>query len=273
MTGRLGLFSLVDLLQLLSGAGRSGRLLVQHPRGDARIYVEDGDVVHAEFDGLEGEESIYALFADERGEFEFKNGLPAPRTTVRLSTQNLILEAVRRLDEARRDSDDEEPVLEPDMVPERSEASSEERVSLGEPERSVLAHVDGRRSLGRITELAGMPVDEVARVAARLMAAGILVVRKRRARTARLVVRPDTGGLPVGAAGVDAGIVDAWARALGEPPKEVLCRREDGRVARLRLVALEAVGPYLQLGRDALMRTGMRAQEALLVRPVDEEGV
>jgi len=272
MTGRLGLFSLVDLLQLLSGAHRSGRLLVRHPGGDARIYVDDGDVVHAEFDALEGEEAIYALFADERGEFEFKNGLPAPRTTVRLGTQNLILEAVRRLDEARRDSGDEEPALEADMVPERPDASSGEPASLGDAERAVLANVDGRRSLGRIAELAGMQVEEVARVAARLMAAGVVVVRKRRPRTARLVVRPEAGGLPAGAAGVDASIVDAWAKALGAPPREVLCRREDGSVARLRLAAREAAGPYLLLGRDALMRTGMRAQEALLVRPVDEEG-
>jgi hypothetical protein len=271
MTGRLGLFSLVDLLQLLAGAGRSGRLLVRHPRGDARIYVDEGDVVHAEFDDREGEEAVYALFADEQGEFEFKNGLPAPRVTVELGTQNLILEAVRRLDEARRDTGDEGPALEADMVPERADGSAAERVSLGEPERTVLTQVDGRRSLGRIAELAGLPVDEASRVTSRLMAAGVLVVRRRRPRTARLVVRPDGGGLPRGAGAVDAGIVDAWTRALGARPREVLCRREDGRVERLRVMPREAVGPYLLLGREALMRTGLRADEALLVRPVEEE--
>jgi hypothetical protein len=271
MTGRLGLFSLVDLLQLLAGAGRSGRLLVRHPRGDARIYVDEGDVVHAEFDDLEGEEAVYALFADEQGEFEFKNGLPAPAATVELGTQNLILEAVRRLDEARRDSGDDGPALEPDMVPERAPERAADRLALGAPERAVLAQVDDRRSLGRIAELAGLPVDEAARVTARLMAAGVLLVRRRRPRTARLVVRPDRGGLPAGVGAVDAGIVDAWARALGGRPREVLCRREDGTVERLHVVAREGVGPYLLLGREALMRTGLRAQEALLVRPVEEE--
>jgi hypothetical protein len=271
MTGRLGLFSLVDLLQLLAGAGRTGRLAIEHPNGPARIYFERGDVVHAEFDGHTGEDAVFALFADERGDFEFKSGLPAHERSVEVGTQNLILEAVRRLDEARRDAGHEGVPLEPDVVPElaeREKATAD--VTLGPPEHAVLRHVDGRRSLGRIGELADLRFDEAARVAARLMAAGVLLVRKRRPRTARLVVRPATRPLPAGAAAVDAGIVEAWRRALGRSPAQVVCRRDDGRVERLRLVAQEDAGPYLLLGREALMRTGLVADEALLVRPFEE---
>lgn len=270
MTGRLGLFSLVDLLQLLAGAGRTGRLAIEHPHGPARIYFERGDVVHAEFDGHAGETAVFALFADERGTFEFMSGLPAPHRSVEVGTQNLILEAVRRLDEARRDAGDEGVALEADVVPELAEREETADVTLGLPEHAVLRHVDGRRSLGRIGELADLPFEEAARVAARLMAAGVLVVRKRRPRTARLVVRPASRPLPAGAAGVDAGIVDAWARALGHTPSQLVCRREDGRVERLRLVAQDDAGPYLLLGREALMRTGLVADEALLVRPAEE---
>lgn len=270
MTGRLGLFSLVDLLQLLAGAGRTGRLAIEHPNGPARIYFERGDVVHAEFDGHSGEDAVFALFADERGDFEFKSGLPAHERSVEVGTQNLILEAVRRLDEARRDAGDDGVALEPDVVPELADREASADAALGPPEHAVLRHVDGRRSLGRIGELADLRFDEAARVAARLMAAGVLLVRRRRPRTARLVVRPATRPLPAGAAAVDAGIVEAWRRALGRAPAQVVCRRDDGRVERLRLVAQEDAGPYLLLGRDALMRTGLVADEALLVRPAEE---
>ena len=49
VTGTLGLFSLVDLFQLLAASGRTGRLAVQHPLGRARVYFEKGQVRHAEF--------------------------------------------------------------------------------------------------------------------------------------------------------------------------------------------------------------------------------
>src|SRR5690606_26302067 len=42
VTGTLGLFSLVDLFQLLASARRSGRLTIDHPRGRARVYFEKG---------------------------------------------------------------------------------------------------------------------------------------------------------------------------------------------------------------------------------------
>lgn len=102
MTGTLGLFSLVDLFQLLAASSRSGRLTVDHPQGAARVYFEEGLAVHAEFSGFSGEEAVFALFSDEQGSFEFMLGVPAPQATIETSTENLMLEATRRLDESRR---------------------------------------------------------------------------------------------------------------------------------------------------------------------------
>jgi hypothetical protein len=270
MTGTLGLFSLVDLIQLLSGARRSGRLLVQHPRGDAKLYFEEGEIVHALFAELIGEEAVYALFADERGAFSFAAGLPAMERSVELGTRNLVLEAVRRLDEARRDEAQPVP-YEPDMVPERSGAVDPARVTLGEGEHAVLAHVDGRRSLQRIADLSDLPVDEVSRIVGRLVAADVLVVRKRRPRTARLVVQRATGRIAPGTAAVDGTIVQSWTRSLGRRPREVVCRREDGRVVRFRLTEQEGAGPFLSLGRVTLLRSGLTVDEPLLVRPFEED--
>src|SRR5690606_38944681 len=44
VTGTLGLFSLIDLFQLLASARRSGRLSVDHPKGMARVYFDKGQV-------------------------------------------------------------------------------------------------------------------------------------------------------------------------------------------------------------------------------------
>lgn len=272
MTGTLGLFSLADLFQLLSGAGRSGRLSVEHPLGEARMYFERGEVRHAEFGSLEGEEAVYALFGDERGSFEFRSGLPAPRVTIGKGTQNLVLEAVRRLDEARRDSEGEEDEIEADLVPEFVDGGAPpSSLAVGGPERAVLAAVDGRRSVGRVAEQAGLSLQDAGRIVVRFVSAGVLVARKRRPRTARLVVRPTAEELPLDAAVIDEGIVEAWRRAMGVAPRRVLVKRESGRVDRLSMRAREEVGPYLLLTHAVLLRTGLVADQPLLVRPDEDE--
>ncbi|MDZ7801550.1 MAG: DUF4388 domain-containing protein [Trueperaceae bacterium] len=272
MTGTLGLFSLADLFQLLSGAGRSGRLSVDHPLGHARVYFERGEVRHAEFGQLEGDEAVYALFQDERGAFEFRSGLPAPRVSVRKGTQNLVLEAVRRLDEARRDTGEEATEIETDLVPEHADrGEAPHALTLGAPEQAVMEAVDGRRSLARIADRAGQTQDETARIVARLVAAGVLLARKRRPRTARLVVRPTPEALLHDTAVADVGIVEAWRRAMGRMPQHLLAKRESGVVDRFRLQAREDVGPYLLLAHAVLLRTGLKVDQPLLVRPLEEE--
>lgn len=270
MTGTLGLFSLVDLFQLLGGAARTGRLAVDHPRGPARIYFDKGEVVHAEFGDEEGAAAVYALFADERGTFHFRAGLAAPRTSMGMRAQNVVLEAVRRLDEERRD--DGLALAEPDQIPERAGTGAATGLTLGTEEHAFLDQVDGRRSLARIAELTGLEFEAAARIASRLVAVGAMVMRKRRARTARLVVRASHEPLPSNVVALDPSILEAWGKATGQPPREVLCKRDDGRVDRLRVVARTGAGPYLLFGREVLLRTGLVADQALLVRPYEADG-
>ncbi len=100
------MFSLVDLFQLLAASARSGRLNIAHPEGNARIFFDKGRVVHADFGEEVGEAAVYALFADERGSFEFYVGQTAPQVSVTISTENLLFEATRRFDETRHSAAD-----------------------------------------------------------------------------------------------------------------------------------------------------------------------
>lgn len=266
MTGTLGLFSLVDLFQLLASSQRSGRLGVDHPAGLARVYFEKGKVVHAEFGEFVGADAVYELFADERGGFEFRVGLPAPEVTISSSTESLVLEAIRRLDEARRDGTssvarDAVPVL--DTAFERAE-----QLALHDDERTVLGHVNGQRNVTRLALDAGLDPDHVVSIVDRLTKIGVLKMRSRRARTARLVARLTDHRLAPGVAGLDPGILSTWQRAMDDAPQRVACRREDGRVIVFDATPSEGAGPYILLSRDTLFRADLAANEALLVRPV-----
>lgn len=269
MTGTLGLFSLVDLFQLLSGSQRTGRLAVEHPAGLARVYFLDGRPVHAEFAELEGPEAVYALFADERGAFEFQVGLPAPRTSIEMGSENLMLEASRRIDEVRRDV---ATTRDPERVPEVANPDAPANLDLDAEERRLLDVIDGRRTLEDVARAAGTTVVEAGRVLARLEAAGAVRAHRRRARTARLVVRPGGDEVPVDAVGIDPSILEGWRRTTGESPERVACKRPDGRVAVFAVRAVSGAGPYLQLSRAGLLRTGLRADQPVLVRPVRPSG-
>lgn len=279
MTGTLGLFSLVDLFQLLASARRSGRLSVDHPKGTARVYFEKGNVVHAEFAGVSGEQAVYDLFADERGTFEFRLGMPALEATITGGTENLVLEAVRRLDESRRGPVvglDVQPAVSRDAVPLRSTVA--ERIlatgptaaglELTSDELKVVEESDGVRTITRIALQTGIDPDKAAVIAERLVRTGVLKLNNRRVRTARLVTRLTNLPLEPGVVGVDQSIVTAWEKALEIDVEEVACRRDDGTVLLFSLQVVSGAGPFLEISRDTLVRGNLVANEALLVRPL-----
>jgi hypothetical protein len=268
VTGTLGLFSLVDLFQLLAAARRSGRLSIDHPIGPARVYFDKGQVVHADFGSLTGEAAVYALFADERGSFEFRIGMPAVDTTITCGTENLVLEAVRRLDESRRG--EVHVTLSRDAVPMVPPEGTRKDVTLSEEEQRFIAHADGKRSVTRVAIDAKMDPDAALAVCDRLVRTGVLRLQTRRARTARLVARLAGMTLPPGAVGVDPNILGAWERVSGQQVTQIACRREDGTVLAFPVAPVPGAGPYLEVPRGTLFRANLRVDEALLVRPMQE---
>jgi hypothetical protein len=271
VTGTLGLFSLVDLFQLLTASARTGRLVIDHPQGIARVYFDKGKIVHAEFGGLTAEEAVYALFADERGAFEFTLGLPAPQVTIQVGTENLLLEAIRRVDEARRDAPEATTTLADDVVPAFNEQSfTAGRVTFRAEEVALLRLIDGRKDLRQIADSAGVPLTEARHIIARLLQIGALTIANRKPRVARLVARLAPQPLPPGAAGIDSNIVASWARVLGYVPRRVACKRPSGKVEGFELVSVEEAGPFILFSRDTLFAHDLAVDTALLVKPALE---
>jgi DNA-binding MarR family transcriptional regulator len=264
VTGTLGLFSLVDLFQLLSSSSRTGRLAVEHPNGKARVYFDKGRVVHAEFGPTLGDEAVYALFADERGSFEFQIGLPSPEETVSTSTENLMLEAIRRLDESVRESSsvpDEAVVMIADSV------SVTDPLNLQAMEVALLRHVDGNLTVTQLSEHAQLDISDVKRLVDRLVKSGVLKLREKKARTARLVVQLSRQDLPLGAVGIDPTIISSWEKTLGRTIESIVCRREDGQVFSFKVIPVQQAGPHILFSRVTMAKAGLAVNAPLLVKP------
>ncbi|MCA9838920.1 MAG: DUF4388 domain-containing protein [Trueperaceae bacterium] len=265
MTGTLGLFSLVDLFQLLASSARTGRLTIDHPRAKARVYFDKGQIVHASFGEVEGEEAVYELFGDERGSFEFQVGISASQKTVNASTENLMLEAIRRLDEHNRDDD----VMIPDeAVPVFTGNAQSSSLSLEPHEVELLKFMDGMHTIFEISEKTRTEPNDIKKVISRLVKVGVLKVRDKKPRTARLVTRLERDRLNTGTVGVDKNILGQWGNILGETPEQVACRFPDGRVLMFKAKPVEEAGPYIMFSMETLAIVDVPVNVALLVKPV-----
>ncbi|HTG44861.1 MAG TPA: response regulator, partial [Verrucomicrobiae bacterium] len=95
--------SLVDLIQLECLSGSSSVLKIANGKVEAKIWIENGDVIDAETPDLQGEEAFKRILSWKTGNFEILP-LEAERPRrINASSQGLLLDSVQALDEAQSD--------------------------------------------------------------------------------------------------------------------------------------------------------------------------
>jgi CheY-like chemotaxis protein len=106
--GTLAQMSVVDLLQTLDIGRKSCRLVLTRTGQRGEMQFHDGQLVHATLGNIVGEAAVYEVVAWTEGVFLIDFERTECPHTVTHSTQSVLLEALRRFDEAQRDSDMEE---------------------------------------------------------------------------------------------------------------------------------------------------------------------
>jgi len=105
VAGHLADMSLADLVQVLSAAHKTAKVIFRRQEHHAILWFHQGQVVSAASDGLTGENAFFDLVGWRDGTFEVHTTEEVPARNVDSSTPGLLLEGYRRLDEARRDKD------------------------------------------------------------------------------------------------------------------------------------------------------------------------
>ena len=106
MTGSIDELPLVDLLQLFATSKKSGVLVVQHDDDVGRLFLRKGQIAFASINDsteLGPLKSVYRLLTWETGTFEMQP--PDEREfaeELTLSTEAILMEGMRNLDEIRR---------------------------------------------------------------------------------------------------------------------------------------------------------------------------
>jgi len=119
------------------------------------------------------EQTVYELIRWKEGYFRFVEEAPAERNgvTVRVSTESLLMEAARRIDEW---TTLESKVPHLNVVPRLTGAENGALLDLQPFEWEVLAEIDGERTLKGIALALGRSDFEVARIAFGLVATGVV---------------------------------------------------------------------------------------------------
>jgi predicted regulator of Ras-like GTPase activity (Roadblock/LC7/MglB family) len=101
MQGNLRDMSVPDLIQNYCQQGKTAEFIIQHNGSEAQIFVQNGEVIHATWENLEGEEAVFQTLAWEEGDFSIEMGVIAPKQSVNRSWSGLLLEGARLFDEGQ----------------------------------------------------------------------------------------------------------------------------------------------------------------------------
>jgi DNA-binding response OmpR family regulator len=103
--GSLRDLSLTSLVTINCNEGRTATLEIRHNHDRAVIFFEKGQIVHALFNDQAGEAAIFEALTWDDGHFILTTGQPAPQQTIHTSWSGLLLEGLRRIDEAGFDQE------------------------------------------------------------------------------------------------------------------------------------------------------------------------
>ncbi|HWP85078.1 MAG TPA: DUF4388 domain-containing protein [Terriglobia bacterium] len=101
--GRLSDMNLIDLFQSLELGQKTCGLTVAKDGEECRMYFKEGQLHHAELGSVRGDEAVYAVAGwPEEASFQIDFSARSNEKSTTRSTQGLLMEALRLLDEQNR---------------------------------------------------------------------------------------------------------------------------------------------------------------------------
>jgi len=110
LRGSLAQMNVIDLLQSLEMGRKTCGLTLTRDGENCQLFFSDGQINHALYGDLRGDSAVYKVLAWPEGSFLIDFTRQSQEQSTTRSTQGLLMEGLRLLDEANRDT--EQDVLE-----------------------------------------------------------------------------------------------------------------------------------------------------------------
>jgi CheY-like chemotaxis protein len=101
--GNLSQMNVIDLMQSLEMGRKSCRLSLNHEGEKCEVFFVEGQVKHATYGSLVGDEAVFKVLRWTGGNFELDFEGKTGKETTQLNTQGLLMEGLRLLDESQRE--------------------------------------------------------------------------------------------------------------------------------------------------------------------------
>jgi hypothetical protein len=92
LTGHLSNYPLSDLVGILRHQRKSGRLLIEYPKGPATFFFQNGELIDARLNDLKGLQAICVALAQPEASFNFNPLIQSPRRSIEPSLQRAVSE-------------------------------------------------------------------------------------------------------------------------------------------------------------------------------------
>jgi CRP-like cAMP-binding protein len=103
-SGKLSVMNLVTVIQVLSDSNRSGTLIVDRNGTKATIGFNNGHIFDVAFGNKIGEDALYTILPWDDGDFYLDPAQIPETDTIQNGVMGLLMEGMRRIDEARREA-------------------------------------------------------------------------------------------------------------------------------------------------------------------------
>jgi hypothetical protein len=100
LTGHLSQYPLSDLVGILRHQKKTGRLLIEYPKGPAMFFFQEGELIDARLNDLSGLQAICVALAQPEAAFNFNPLIPATRRSIEPSLQRAVSELFGCWDES-----------------------------------------------------------------------------------------------------------------------------------------------------------------------------
>jgi response regulator RpfG family c-di-GMP phosphodiesterase len=102
--GKLAEISLIDWMQTLEQGRKTCALIVRSGVEECTLYFREGQVNHAVCGKVAGDAAVFKVLAWAEGDWEVDFQKTSPEQSTTRSTQGLLLEGLKMIDEAGRDA-------------------------------------------------------------------------------------------------------------------------------------------------------------------------
>jgi CheY-like chemotaxis protein len=102
--GNLSQMNVIDLMQSLEMGRKSCQLKLNNAGDRCEVFFVEGQVKHATYGSLLGDEAVFKVLRWTGGNFELNFEGKTDQETTKLNTQGLLMEGLRLLDESQRDA-------------------------------------------------------------------------------------------------------------------------------------------------------------------------